>query len=55
MGDRYVHGARSRFISAQVLQRMQRVSAGETKEYCGAQQTAVGPRIDIANRLRDMW
>jgi DNA helicase-2/ATP-dependent DNA helicase PcrA len=55
MGDRYVHGARSRFISERVMQRMQRVSAGERQEGYGVQQAAAGPRIDVANRLRDMW
>jgi DNA helicase-2/ATP-dependent DNA helicase PcrA len=55
MGDRYVHGARSRFVTDQVMSRMQRVSAGETKENYGLQQAAAGPRIDVANRLRDMW
>ena len=55
MGDRYVHGARSRFVTDKVMHRMQRVSAGETKENYGLQQAAAGPRIDVANRLRDMW
>jgi DNA helicase-2/ATP-dependent DNA helicase PcrA len=55
MGDRYVHGVRSRFVTDQVISRMQRVSAGETKENYGVQQAAAGPRIDVANRLRDMW
>jgi DNA helicase-2/ATP-dependent DNA helicase PcrA len=55
MGDRYVHGARSRFVTDQVMSRMQRVSSGETKENYGLHQAAAGPRIDVANRLRDMW
>ena len=55
MGDRYVHGARSRFATERVMSRMQRISAGEAWEGVGAQRAAEGPRIDVANRLRDMW
>jgi DNA helicase-2/ATP-dependent DNA helicase PcrA len=55
MGDRYVHGARSRFLTEQVMQCFARVTAGETRDAYGAQKAAAGPRIDVANRLRDMW
>ena len=55
MGDRYVHGARSRFLTESVMKGFQRVTAGETKEGFGAHKAADGPRIDVANRLRDMW
>ena len=54
-GDRYVHGARSRFLTEPVMKRFQRVTAGETKEGFGALKAAEGPRIDVASRLRDMW
>ena len=55
LGDRYVHGARSRFLTEQVMQRFARVTAGETRDAYGAHKAAAGPRIDVANRLRDMW
>jgi len=54
-GDRYVHGARSRFLTETVMQAFQRVTAGETAQETGAGKAADGPRIDVANRLRDMW
>jgi len=37
------------------MQRFARVTAGETHDVYGAQKAAAGPRIDVANRLRDMW
>jgi DNA helicase-2/ATP-dependent DNA helicase PcrA len=55
LGDRYVHGARSRFLTESVMKNFQRVTAGETKEGRGAHEAAAGPRIDVASRLRDMW
>jgi len=38
-----------------VMKHFQRVTAGETKAGFGAHTAAEGPRIDVANRLRDMW
>jgi DNA helicase II / ATP-dependent DNA helicase PcrA len=55
LGDRYVHGARSRFLTEGVIAKFQRVTAGETREESGVSQAAAGPRIDVANRLREMW
>ena len=55
LGDRYVHGARSRFMTESVLQRFQRVTAPEHGSGSGVPQAAAGPRIDVASRLRDMW
>ncbi len=55
LGDRYVHGARSRFMTESVLQRFQRVTAPENTEGSGVPRAAAGPRIDVASRLRDMW
>jgi DNA helicase II / ATP-dependent DNA helicase PcrA len=54
-GDRYVHGARSRFLTEKVMQGFKRVTAGTMPDVYGAQRAADGPRIDVANRLRDMW
>jgi DNA helicase-2/ATP-dependent DNA helicase PcrA len=56
MGDRYVHGARSRFLTESVLRRFERVTAPGEREGSGVPlQAAEGPRVDIASRLRDMW
>jgi DNA helicase-2/ATP-dependent DNA helicase PcrA len=54
-GDRYVHGARSRFLSEGVMQRFRRVTGVEQPGRPPGQQASAGPRIDVANRLRDMW
>jgi DNA helicase-2/ATP-dependent DNA helicase PcrA len=54
-GDRYVHGARSRFLTETVLQKFQRVTAGEQPGHPPGRQAAAGPRIDVANRLRELW
>ena len=56
LGDRYVHGARSRFMTEGVLGRFQRVTAPEHEPAGGLPgQAPAGPRIDVAGRLRDMW
>ncbi len=53
-GDRYVHGARSRFLGAAVLARLER--AGEAPCATPAASRAAGaPRVDVAARLRSMW
>ena len=54
-GDRYVHGARSRFLTEGVLRNFQRVTAPDLRGLAGTPRAADGPRIDVANRLRDMW
>jgi DNA helicase-2/ATP-dependent DNA helicase PcrA len=54
-GDRYVHGARSRFITETVLQKFQRVTAGEQPGHPPGKQASAGPRIGVANRLRELW
>jgi DNA helicase-2/ATP-dependent DNA helicase PcrA len=56
-GDRYVHGARSRFLTESVLQKFQHVTGpGDDPARGGLPRRAAdGPRIDVANRLRDMW
>jgi DNA helicase-2/ATP-dependent DNA helicase PcrA len=55
LGDRYVHGARSRFLSAGVVDAMRRVTAPDHKRESGVPQASAGPRIDVASRLRGMW
>jgi DNA helicase-2/ATP-dependent DNA helicase PcrA len=56
LGDRYVHGARSRFLTEQVLQQFQRVTGpADESRGSGVPQAADGPRIDVASKLRGMW
>ncbi|HEX6573013.1 MAG TPA: ATP-dependent helicase [Steroidobacteraceae bacterium] len=56
LGDRYVHGARSRFLTESVLRRFERVTApAETTGSDVPLKAADGPRLDVASRLRDMW
>jgi len=56
-GDRYVHGARSRFMTAEVLATLEQASWPD--EPAGG-PTAAGPvagglSIDLAARLRELW
>jgi len=54
-GDRYVHGARSRFLTEPVLSRFDRAAWPEA---ASAEVTAVavgGARVDIASELRRLW
>ena len=55
LGDRYVHGARSRFLTDAVMRKFQRVTAPDNRELSGVPKAAEGPRVDVARRLRDMW
>ena len=56
LGDRYVHGARSRFITESVLAKFERIGAqGAGAGQADCPHTADGPRIDVASRLRNMW
>ncbi len=54
-GDRYVHGARSRFLTEPVLSRFERVTWPAQAEHGPEAAQPAGPRIDVARRLRDMW
>jgi DNA helicase-2/ATP-dependent DNA helicase PcrA len=54
-GDRFVHGARSRFLTDAVLARFERVTWPAQPDQAAAGSQAAGPRIDVASRLRDMW
>jgi DNA helicase-2/ATP-dependent DNA helicase PcrA len=54
-GDRYVHGARSRFLTEAVLARFSRVTWPEGTEPRPAIAAEAGNRIDVATRLRNMW
>jgi DNA helicase-2/ATP-dependent DNA helicase PcrA len=54
-GDKYVHGARSRFLTQSVLERMARVTWPEHAEPRPEESVETGTRIDVASRLRNMW
>jgi DNA helicase-2/ATP-dependent DNA helicase PcrA len=54
-GDRYVHGARSRFLTEPVLQRFARVTWPEGSEPRPGVALESDRRIDVASRLRNLW
>ncbi len=60
-GDRYVHGARSRFVSGPVLDCLDVVTpagaeaAATRSDAAGRGGVAPGPVVDVAARLRGMW
>jgi DNA helicase II / ATP-dependent DNA helicase PcrA len=55
VGDRYVHGARSRFLTEPVVEKFER-AAWPASPADGARVAApAGASIDVAARLRDMW
>jgi DNA helicase-2/ATP-dependent DNA helicase PcrA len=54
-GDRYVHGARSRFLTDTVLQRFEGAAWPAQPESMAAPLQSPGSRIDVAARLRDLW
>jgi DNA helicase II / ATP-dependent DNA helicase PcrA len=56
LGATYVHGARSRFLTAPVLACLGRDGPPARIDPAdAASQAAAGPRIDVAARLRSMW
>jgi len=54
-GDRYVHGAGSRFMTASVLARFERAAWPPGPDRPGEAPADSGPRIDVAAQLRGMW
>jgi len=54
-GDRYVHGARSRFMTEAVLQRCERTAWPAQSEASMPATGATGTRIDVASQLRKLW
>jgi DNA helicase-2/ATP-dependent DNA helicase PcrA len=57
LGDRYVHGARSRFMTENVLKTFRHTSGPDETGNASARQKPAGsgPRIDVADRLRNLW
>jgi DNA helicase-2/ATP-dependent DNA helicase PcrA len=54
-GDRYVHGAGSRFMTESVLARFERAAWPPGPDRPGEAPADSGPRIDVAAQLRGMW
>jgi DNA helicase-2/ATP-dependent DNA helicase PcrA len=55
VGDKYVHGARSRFLTDGVLSRLTRTAWPAHAEPRPGEAVETGSRIDVASRLRNMW
>jgi DNA helicase II / ATP-dependent DNA helicase PcrA len=53
MGDRHVYGAKSRFLTAAVMQCFEQVACGETAE--PVLSLSGKPAVDVAARLRGLW
>jgi DNA helicase-2/ATP-dependent DNA helicase PcrA len=54
-GDRFVQGARSRFLTDPVLAHFERAAWPEGPEAAPAAAAASGARVDVASQLRRMW
>jgi DNA helicase-2/ATP-dependent DNA helicase PcrA len=54
LGDRYVHGTRSRFLTDAVLERFER-SAWPAGPQAPGPAGAAGARVDVAEQLRKLW
>jgi DNA helicase-2/ATP-dependent DNA helicase PcrA len=54
LGDRYVHGTRSRFLTDAVLERFERTAWPAGPDVV-APAAAVGARVDVAEQLRRLW
>jgi DNA helicase-2/ATP-dependent DNA helicase PcrA len=53
MGDRHVYGAKSRFITREVMKCLEQAVFGELAE--AGEREAGGRAVDVASRLRGMW
>ena len=54
-GDRHVYAPRSRFITAAMLDRFERIAWVAGSPGDATRDGRAEPRIDVAARLRDMW
>jgi DNA helicase-2/ATP-dependent DNA helicase PcrA len=55
MGDRHVYGAKSRFLTRNVMACFDEVTWPEGAETAAQEVVSSAPRVDVATRLRDMW
>ena len=54
-GDKHVYGARSRFLTDDLLATMQRVFRGREEPTAKLQMPRSDKRVDVAARMREMW
>ena len=54
-GDKHVYGARSRFLTDDLLATMQRVFRGREEPTANRQMPRSDKRVDVAARMREMW
>ncbi len=54
-GDKHVYGARSRFLTDDLLATMERRFHGHDEQGSRPQQVRSDKRLDVAARMRDMW
>jgi DNA helicase-2/ATP-dependent DNA helicase PcrA len=54
-GDKHVYGARSRFLTDDLLETMERRFHGHGEAGARPQQVRSDKRLDVASRMRDMW
>jgi DNA helicase-2/ATP-dependent DNA helicase PcrA len=54
-GDKHIYGARSRFLTEDLLGTMERRFFGRTESSDGHQTARSDKRLDVAGRLREMW
>lgn len=54
-GDQHVYGARSRFMTDNVLATMQKEFHGRPESRAGGLVSRTDKRIDVAGRMREMW
>ena len=54
-GDKHIYGARSRFVTADVMACMAQISWPEAAEFVNQSTKMRGARVDIAGKMRTMW
>jgi DNA helicase-2/ATP-dependent DNA helicase PcrA len=54
-GDKHVFGARSRFMSDELLETMEGSFHGRSEASATRQQPRSNKRLDVASRMREMW
>jgi DNA helicase-2/ATP-dependent DNA helicase PcrA len=54
-GDRHVYAARTRFIPTAILEQFEARAWPVSASGTGGSSTNLGPRMDIAGRMRSMW
>jgi DNA helicase-2/ATP-dependent DNA helicase PcrA len=54
-GDKHVYGARSRFVTEQLLATMKQCWHGHREDSAPERGLRSGPVIDVAARMREMW